>query len=117
MRKFILRTLVCGLTALVVAGCGGRPPEPNLGEARPARPLAQPEQQAPLRSIPGVHAEVVPNFSFYPIVASRSLGIVHRTSCPQAQRIPEKDRKYFRGYPLAAKEGFEPCRECRPDRP
>lgn len=118
MRTIVLMVLVCGLAVLSVAGCGSRSPRTDPGQTQPAHPPVQQEEgMGGPQSIPGLQAEVVPSFSFYPIVASRSQKLVHRASCPQLRRLPDKDRQYFRGYFLAEKEGFKPCPECRPDRP
>jgi hypothetical protein len=98
------------LVVLGLAGCAQR-------AATPA-PAAESTHEIEVVQvgIPGVLADVVPSFSLFPIVASRSQRIAHRTSCRLVAALPEKDRQYFRGYSLAVKEGFTPCAECRPDR-
>jgi hypothetical protein len=98
------------LVILGAAGCARRPAPPAPGAT--AGPAAVIEDTG----IGQVKADVVPSFSLYPFTASRSQGIVHRTSCPLVAAVPGQDRQFFRSATQAVQAGFKPCPKCLPDR-
>ena len=50
-------------------------------------------------------------------VGHRETKKVHRVGCRWAQRMKKKNRVYFSSYDEARREGYIPCKVCRPDRP
>ena len=49
------------------------------------------------------------------VVASQTSGKCHVTTCTYAQRIPRTKRMTFISYADAHRQGYDPCRICRPD--
>ena len=82
------------------------------------KPYAKVANDEPVSHLPSyLPQKFTPNFTRYPLIASKSKKIVHRRDCALTEAIPAADRTYFRAFPQAGEQGYKPCEVCRPDLP
>jgi hypothetical protein len=101
-----------GCATLILGGCGQNAAQGHV------QPYAKVLSDEPVNHLPSnLPQKFTPNFTRYPLIASKTLKIVHRRDCALTAAIPTADRDYFRAWSQAGQAGYKPCDACRPDLP
>lgn len=102
-----------GVCLLSAGGCGQSASQDNVRHS-----YAKVANSEPVSNLPSyLPQKFTPDFTHYPLIASKSKKIVHRRDCRLTEAIPAADREYFRGFRSAEEQGYKPCEDCRPDLP
>jgi len=109
LRLFLLGMLSFGL----LSACSQSASSDNV-----RKPYAKTANTDPVSNLPGyLPQKFTPNFTRFPLIASKSKKIVHRRDCALTDAIPTADRDYFRAFRSADAQGYKACDACRPDLP